>query len=139
MGAVKATRSKQPVKKRVVSSPRSKTPKEPVSIRLTAAQISKLDAAATHRHRSRSDLIVQAINRCQADDVWTSGEGRDVSGNGGRGPQDQLVDLANILVSLGFAAREAIEARSASRKQQALRVLEEAQRKLDEVMTELQC
>lgn len=126
-------------KERIVSAARSKDPKQPVSIRLTAQQVKELDAAAGHRHLSRSDLIVQAISRCLADDVWTAGEGQRVSGNAGRSSRDHLAELANVLVSLGYAVGEALESRSRQRKEEAMRVLADAQHRLNDVMIALRC
>lgn len=56
--------------KRIVSAPRTLEPKRAIPVRLTVSDLAALDALRAPNHRSRSHLIVLAIRRCLADNVW---------------------------------------------------------------------
>lgn len=56
--------------KRIVSAPRTREPKKAIPVRLTIDDLAALDALRAPHHRSRSHLIVLAIRRCLADNVW---------------------------------------------------------------------
>jgi hypothetical protein len=106
---------------------------------MTDAKRQELDALAGAMHLSRSDLIVQAINRCVVEQTWVPGDRQSTSGNTGSGAAESLVELSNILVALAFAAQEVIDGRSRKRRDEAASIVRDAQEKLALVRKQLGC
>lgn len=136
----RSTDSQPQPKKRIVSAPRSKATTKPVSLRFTEDELKGLDAAAVDRRLSRSDLIKQAIQRCAAENVWTIGEAPAKSRRRVREAHDHLVDLVDVLVHMGFAIDELLEAPGLEeRRQEAARIMLDAQEMLKSVRKRLRC
>lgn len=127
--------------KRIVSAPRSKVPTTPVSIRLPVTRRDELKVIAASQHLSLSDLIVEAIDRyvVECRSVSNAEIGGPVSGNTAPEVMTSLVDLSNVLVALAFATEQALGARPTKRREEAARIVCDAQERLGHLRKRLGC
>jgi hypothetical protein len=126
--------------KRLVSAPRSKTPKSQVKFVLETDTVKRLDEAAAKHHRSRPHLLACAVDRCLHDDIWLKGQAATTSSIGARlNPSTEMVELCNVLVALAFNLGEMQLRNTKVRKDQAARNYIDAKARLEKLRVSLGC
>ena len=110
-----------------------------MSFSLPEATRNKLTQAADRHTASFSELIVKAINRCLADDVWVSGKGHS-SNASSVVPPSELVELTNQFLRLAMAF-ELISAgcRESDELKEARHMIQDAQSALARIQNSDRC
>lgn len=128
-------------KKHVVSSPRSKKSSElkPISFRLSPRQLAELDVIAASRKMSRSNLIVDALERCKSDGIWRPGVHRNVACNTSVVPPKEVVTLSNNLLALAMVVEQLMKRGSKKNRDNASRIYLDARLSLAELREAIGC
>ncbi len=137
--------AKSTSKKRIVSSPRIKgEPKIGVSVRLTPTQIQRLDELREPQKLSRTNLIVNAVERCLVDGIWQKTRKarvqKDSSPQNYRPPKE-LVSATNLMLELAFVLETLLKKPDPDSPQfeQASRIYLDARESLAQLKNDLAC
>jgi hypothetical protein len=128
------------LKKRLVTTPRSKAPKVQMNFKMDARRAALVEARAPQLHKSKTELIVGAIDRCLQDDVWKRGTRPGAKHRQTLNPPPELVELSNILVELAFVVNlMSTKRKTKAVKDQANRIYLDAVLRLQNVRQDLGC
>jgi hypothetical protein len=97
-------------RKRRISQPRQRgVRKVKLNFNVPEQMRKKLEMAAQRHDSSLSDLLTGAVERCLKDDVWNPRARNAVSRNRTIVPPEELVDISNQLLTLGFLLEQLIK------------------------------
>lgn len=96
------------------------------SVRFSVETKALLDLRHKELHRSKSDLICSAVERCLADNRWTVSPTDTGASSREQDLYEGFVDLCHVVNNLAFSVEEALDGKSRVRRIEARNLVRDA-------------